>query len=158
MTPDPDVESLLALAEEGLRSLGLAESTIATEGLLLTRCRAQPTIWACRPENRSHAAPAEARARHLTSNGTRCTVTVVDRYDRLLVRCTFNGPACCSHRAEKRNERRDSGRRWMKTQGQVTRSCQSGRKVRFRAASLSPLSTQSGYRSCGGNGACGALS
>ena len=120
MTPDPDVESLLALAEEGLRRLGLAESTIATEGLPLTSCRAQPTIWACRPENRSHAAPAEARVRHLTSNGTRCTVTVVDRYDRLLVRCTFNGPACCSHRAEKRNERRDSGRRWMKTQGQVT--------------------------------------
>ncbi len=73
MTPEPDVERLLALAEQGLRRLGFAESTIAAEGLPLTRCRAQPTIWACRPENRSHAAPAEASARHLTSNGARCT-------------------------------------------------------------------------------------
>ena len=41
----------------------------ASEGPPLTRCRAQPTIWACRPENRRHAAPAEARARQLTRYG-----------------------------------------------------------------------------------------
>jgi len=63
----------------------------AAEGPPLTRCRSQPTIWACRPENRRHAAPAEARARHLTRNGARCIVTDVDRYDRLVVRCTVNG-------------------------------------------------------------------
>ena len=30
------------------------------------------------------------------------------------------GPACRSHGAEMQNKRRDPGRRWMKTQGQVT--------------------------------------
>jgi len=39
------------------------------------------------------------------------------------IRCAmwkFHGSACCSCRALGRNQRRDSGRRWMKTQGQVT--------------------------------------
>jgi endonuclease YncB( thermonuclease family) len=59
----------------------------AAEAAPQTRCRAQPTIWACRPENRRHAAPAGARARHLTRNGAQCIVTDLDRYGRLVVRC-----------------------------------------------------------------------
>jgi hypothetical protein len=33
----------------------------------------------------------------------------------------LHGSACCSYRAQGRSQRRDSGRRWMKTQGQVKR-------------------------------------
>lgn len=63
----------------------------AAEVAPYTRCRRQPTIWACLPDNRRHAAPAETRARALTRNGARCEVVDTDRYDRLVVRCTVNG-------------------------------------------------------------------
>lgn len=63
----------------------------AAEAAPFTRCRSQPSIWACLPENRRHAQPAEDRARALTPRGARCEVMDVDRYDRLVLRCSVNG-------------------------------------------------------------------
>jgi endonuclease YncB( thermonuclease family) len=56
-----------------------------------TRCRTQPTIWACLPANRAHAVQARDRARQLVANGARCHATDTDRYQRIVVRCSVQG-------------------------------------------------------------------
>lgn len=56
-----------------------------------TRCRRSPTVWACSDLARSTAAQAQARARQLTSNGARCTISDTDRYRRNVAVCTVNG-------------------------------------------------------------------
>lgn len=56
-----------------------------------TRCRRSPTVWACSDVARSTATQAQARARQLTANGARCTITDTDRYRRNVAVCTVNG-------------------------------------------------------------------
>lgn len=56
-----------------------------------TRCRQQPTIWACTPAAREWGDDARARARQLASSGARCTVVDRDRYRRVVAVCTVNG-------------------------------------------------------------------
>lgn len=55
-----------------------------------TRCRNQPTIWAC-TTSRAWGDRASARARELTRNGARCEMDSRDRYGRLVVTCRVNG-------------------------------------------------------------------
>lgn len=56
-----------------------------------TRCRQRPNVWACSPVARASADQATQRARRLTANGARCTVTSTDRYRRNVAVCTVNG-------------------------------------------------------------------
>lgn len=63
----------------------------AAEVSPFTRCRAQPTIWACRPENRQYGPIAARRARELANGGTRCHVIDTDRYQRIVATCRVNG-------------------------------------------------------------------
>jgi hypothetical protein len=63
----------------------------AAEGPPLTRCRSQPTIWACRPENRRHAVPAELQADRCCLAGCRsvmdaaaCRICPICACERLL--------------------------------------------------------------------------
>lgn len=55
-----------------------------------TRCRQQPTIWAC-TTSREWGDRAAARARQLASNGARCEVSDRDRYGRIVATCRVNG-------------------------------------------------------------------
>lgn len=59
--------------------------------LQATRCRTQPTIWACLPANRVHAVQSRDRARQLVRNGASCQAIDTDRYQRSVVRCRVNG-------------------------------------------------------------------
>lgn len=63
----------------------------AAEVAPYSRCRTQPTIWACRPENRQYGPIAARRARTLAANGARCEVVDTDRYQRVVVTCRVNG-------------------------------------------------------------------
>lgn len=56
-----------------------------------TRCRQRPNVWACSTVARTTAAQATSRARQLTANGARCTLTDRDRYQRNVAVCTVNG-------------------------------------------------------------------
>ena len=56
-----------------------------------TRCRQRPNVWACSPVARASSDRATQRARRLTVNGARCTVTSTDRYRRNVAVCTVNG-------------------------------------------------------------------
>lgn len=56
-----------------------------------SRCRQQPTIWACTPVAREWGDDARARARQLAASGARCTVVNRDRYRRIVATCTVNG-------------------------------------------------------------------
>lgn len=63
----------------------------AAEVAPFTRCRRQPDIWACRPENRAWGPVATERARELAAKGAECRVIERDRYQRIVVRCDVGG-------------------------------------------------------------------
>lgn len=56
-----------------------------------TRCRQSPRVWACSDVARRTATQAQTRARQLTANGARCTITDTDRYRRNVAVCTVIG-------------------------------------------------------------------
>lgn len=63
----------------------------AGEVLPHTRCRQSPGVWACSPVAKANANQAGRRARYLTRDGARCTVTDTDRYRRSVAVCTAEG-------------------------------------------------------------------
>ena len=63
----------------------------AAEVAPYTRCRTQPTIWACAPANRAFAIASRDRARQLVRGGASCQAVDTDRYQRVVVRCRVNG-------------------------------------------------------------------
>jgi len=86
-----DGDSGHCVTDDGTRHRVRLAGIDAGEVAPFTRCRQSPSVWACSPAARSAAAAAKVRARQLTTNGARCTVTEMDRYRRNVATCTVNG-------------------------------------------------------------------
>lgn len=86
-----DGDSGRCVTEDGIRHRVRLAGIDAGEVAPFTRCRQAPSVWACSPAARSTAIAAQTRARQLTTNGARCTVTDTDRYRRNVATCTVNG-------------------------------------------------------------------
>lgn len=86
-----DGDSGRCITEDGVRHRVRLAGIDAGEVAPFTRCRQSPSAWACSPAARSTAIAAKTRARQLTTNGARCTVSDTDRYRRNVATCTVNG-------------------------------------------------------------------
>ena len=85
-----DGDSGRCVTEDGVRHRIRLAGIDAGEVAPYTRCRNQPTIWAC-TTGRATANAARDRARQLAIYGARCTITDTDRYQRNVAVCTVSG-------------------------------------------------------------------
>lgn len=86
-----DGDSGRCVTDDGERHRVRLSGIDAGEVAPFTRCRQRPNVWACTAPARSTAIAAQTRARQLTTNGARCTVTDTDRYQRNVAVCTVSG-------------------------------------------------------------------
>lgn len=85
-----DGDSGRCVTEDGVRHRIRLAGIDAGEVAPYTRCRTQPTIWAC-TTGRATANAARDRARQLAIYGASCTITDTDRYQRNVAVCTISG-------------------------------------------------------------------
>lgn len=86
-----DGDSGRCVTADGERHRVRLHGVDAAEVSPYSRCRTQPTIWACRAENRRYGPIAARLARSLAADGARCQVIDKDRYQRLVVTCRVDG-------------------------------------------------------------------
>lgn len=86
-----DGDSGRCITEDGVRHRVRLAGIDAGEVAPFTRCRQSPSVWACSSAARFTAIAAQTRARQLTTNGARCTVSDTDRYRRNVATCAVNG-------------------------------------------------------------------
>lgn len=86
-----DGDSGRCVTENGERHAIRLAGIDAGEVAPFTRCRTQPSIWACSDIARASGLQAGVRARQIGLFGARCTVTSTDRYRRNVAVCTVSG-------------------------------------------------------------------